>query len=299
MSNAIKTNLPAGIDSSNFAFESPIKNLILVKKGTSLASVTAAKVKANWTTLIGSLAAYVPTGLASYSDTGDKLKINTTAFGKKFVVMDGIPSMQAMLEVASGDHLELMNALSNGLYGVYFVLMNGNIKGWVDGNGAFQPFTARVHATTAGAQVLDKPEDFYPLDILFQDYEEFKASVIADLAWNADRELVAAMPFGLSMIPTAAYNTTSGVQSVQITSRGVDGDSLGYAGLVAADFAVISSNVAVPAITAVTDNGNGLYDLTVNKAATPVALAAGDYVIVQVKKGTPVTAVSNELQVTA
>ena len=211
--------------------------------------------------------------------------------------MDGMPAMQAMLEVASGDFIELMNALSNGLYGVYFILTNGNIKGWVDGDGVFQPFSARIHGSTSGVQLLDKPEDYYPLDILFQDYDEFKSAVIADLTWNADRELVAAMPFGLSVIPTAAYNVTSGIQAVQITSRGVDGDLLPYTGLITSDFAVISSNVTTPAISA-SGGTAGLYDIVLNKEATPVPLAAGDYMIIQVKKGTPITAVSNELQVT-
>jgi len=287
------TNLPAGIDTSCFGFESPVKNIALVGVNQSFASIAAAKAKANWTTLIGSLAAYIPNGLASYEVKTADPKYNTTAFGKEFLVQESIPSANVMLETGGGDFSELLNTLKGGLYRVYFLLQNGSIKGTVDPDGTFKGFLARVHAHTKGIQDHDAPEGFYPVALMFDDYEEFKTSYILNLSWNSSRELVAAMPFGLSITPMAAYDTGAGTQSVYITSRG----GVAYPGLAQGDFKVLESNVDTPAISSVTDNGDGTYDLTVQKGSTPAALAAGDYVILRVEKGSPVTAVSSRLTV--
>lgn len=293
--NICITNLPAGIDTSCFGFESPVKNIVLVGAGQSFASIQEAKAKANWAALIGSLSAYVPNGLANYEvKTGDP-KYNTTAFGKEFLVQEAIPSANLMLETGSGDFAELLNTLKGGFYRVYFLLQNGSIKGTVDEDGAFKGFLARVHAYSKGVQALDAPEGFYPVSLMFDDYEEFKTSYVLDLVWNSARELVSAMPFGLSITPIGSYDTGTGVQKVFITSRG---GSI-YTGLAQSDFKVLSSNVDTPAVSSVTDNGDGTYDLTVQKTATPVALAAGDYVQLRVEKGSPVTAVSSRLTVNA
>ena len=291
--NICITNLPAGIDTSCFAFESPVKNILIVGTSHSYASVAAAMSKAAWTADIASLAAYVPNGLASYEPKSEEPKYNTTAYGKKFLVRDAMPAAQMLLETGSGDFAELLKTLRGGLYRVFFLLENGSIKGFVDDDGTFKGFSARVHAHTDGVQKLDAPEGFYPVELMFEEYEEFVNGYVLNITWNAPRELVAAMPFGLSMVTAGAYNETTGVQSVYITSRG----GSPYSGLTASDFIVKSANVDTPVITTATDKGSGLYDLTVNKESTPVALAAGDFVELRVEKGSPITAVSSRLTI--
>ena len=295
MENICITNLPAGIDSSCFSFESPVKNIVLVAAGQSFASIQEAKAKVNWVNLIGALNGYVPNGLANYEVKTADPKVNTTAFGKEFVVQEAIPSANLLLETGSGDFAELLNTLKGGLYRVYFLLQDGSIKGTITESGEFKGFLARVHAYSKGIQALDAPEGFYPVSLMFDDYDEFKTSHVLDIAWNGARELVSAMPFGLSITPIGAYDTGTGIQNVYITSRG----GVAYSGLAQADFKVLSSNVDSPAVSTVTDNGDGTYALTIQKEATPVALAAGDYVLLRVEKGTPVTAVSSRLTVNA
>jgi hypothetical protein len=97
------------------------------------------------------------------------------------------------------------------------------------------------------------------------------------------------------MYSTGVYS--AGNQGVQVNVRCGENKT----GLVAADFdeSTTLSNVAVPAVTVVTDNGGGSYTLTVQKGSGPGNLAAGDVVFARVKvlSGSDVTHVSNWLRI--
>ena len=292
--NICLTNLPAGIDTSCFGFESPVKNILLTSTTQKFTDVVTAESKTGWTTLVGGLTAYVPAGLANYEVNSEDATVNTTAYGRKFVVKEGIPSAKFLLESSNNDFSELLQRLQGGQYRIYFLLENGNIKGTVNSSGEFMGFLATMHAITTGIPALDSPENGYPIEAFFDDYEEFRTSYIIQVPWNASREMVAAMPFGLTMVNVGAYDTATGIQVVYITSRG----GTAYTGLSATDFAVKDSNVTSGAVSSSTDNGDGTYDLIVEKGSTPTALASGDYVQLRVEKGsTTYTAVSSKLDI--
>lgn len=296
MANICINNLPAGIDSSCFGFESPVKNIAIVPDTQKFATVEAAKKTTAWKSLMQALDLYVPSGLASYEADSEEPKINTTAYGRKFVVREGLPGMKLQLESSIGDFQELLNTLKGGMYRVYFLLQNGNIKGTTDKIGQFMGYKCSIHAHTNGIPSLDAPETSYPVELMFTEYEEFRNSAIAVVPWNADRELVAMMPYGLVIKPVGAYDSGTKSQNVFIGLR----SGAAYDGLVAGDFAVKGSNVDTPAVTAVSAATDPAYNytLTVEKGSTPAALADGDYIQLRVEKDAPaVTAVSSLLTV--
>jgi len=130
--------------------------------------------------------------------------------------------------------------------------------------------------------------------VFFQKISQVKSYFLFNPSWSVD-ELIEAMPVGLSMIKTAVF--ASDKQAVNIKVR--CGSS--YTGLVVGDFETSAnmSSVSTPAITAITDNGGGNYDLTVQKNSTPESLVAGDYVVLRVKKlsGSDVTHLSGWIKV--
>jgi len=294
MANICVNNIPAGIDSSCFGFESPVKNIFITGTAVKFADVNTAKSLTDWTTpLIGGLTGYVPAGLANYEVNSEDATINTTAYGRKFVVKEGIPSAKFMLESSVNDFSELLQTLKGSQYRLFFLLENGNIKGTVNSSGEFMGYLATIHAITTGIPALDSPENGYPVEVFFDDYEEFRTSFVLQVPWNADREFQAAMPFGLSMQFIGSYDTGTGKQVVYVTSRG----GTAYTGLTVDDVEFTDENVTSPACSSLTDNGDGTYDLILEKGSTPVALASGDYVQFRFNVATSgvTTAVSSKL----
>jgi len=296
--NACSVDLPGGINGDCQLPLSEIKNILICDKDVSFTDAEV-KVLSNWESKINEdLKIYAVAGLVNYSPTTDDPNIVTNPVSKaKTITNRPVPSFEFMLDSNFCDFKSMLQTLKGGVYGVFFELHNGNIQGYVDqsGNdiGSFKPYKSRINAYTKGAQEIDSNEAF-KLYVNFLNANELENQYYFSPIWGVD-ELMDAMPVGVGVTKTTAY--ASGDQEVRITIRCADA----ITGLTDSDFETSDSksNVDTPAITSVSDDGGGVYTLTVQKAATPDNLEDGDYVYLRVKKtsDTVVTHLSNWIRV--
>lgn len=290
--------LPGGINGDCQIPLSEVKNIIITDKDVKFTNAEKL-VFTNWKTKIQqSLTIYAVAGLDSYENTTDDPNIVTGTVSKtKKVTNRPVPSFRFFLESNLCDFKDVLRTLKGGIYGVFYELHGGVILGAQDVAGAeigyFKPFKCRIDAVSKLLAETDATNSF-PVYVNHLNYSQVENQFALEPAWDT-AELAEAMPVGLNIYSTGVY--AAGSQSVQVTVRCGENKT----GLLAADFdeSTTLSNVAVPAITAVTDNGGGSYTLTVQKGAVPANLVAGDIVYVRVKvlSGSDVTHVSNWLRI--
>jgi hypothetical protein len=102
-------------------------------------------------------------------------------------------------------------------------------------------------------------------------------------------------------VALSKLDATTGVVTLGVYKRGT---TTGLTGLILADITVLESNGTAPtATTIVAEVGQGVYTVTINESigATPGALEAGEWALVQVAKivTNDVTYLSNTLLLTA
>lgn len=238
---------------------------------------------------------YLP--LADY-ETGTADPTVLTQFNTRNIIADNpIPNATAFPDMSYCDRQELVKTLKGGTYRVRLVAEGNQVFAYRTDAGVIKGFKADVTALTKGVNQkadLDKNVTVY---LNFHSYDEFEQSVVVIPDWNVPQMYKENTPVGLNMFTVTSYNTTTGVLVVQVNERCLDG----FAGLVTADFEILSSSgLTSPAITA-TDNGLGSYDLLIQKEAVPEALDAGDSITFQVqnKTGSVVDYISNQFKLTA
>lgn len=290
--------LPAGISECTQGLDT-IRNIVIMKAGTSFADVSKVLNLSEWKKLFNTdLTAFSPAVLDSYERTTDEPTINTTTFGKKKFVREAVPSMVVYVDTNLCDFNEQRAALKGGTYSVVFILENGGImmtKGDLDTWGGF---TANITAAGSDIPLQDAVENSFPIYINFDNVYEFTRShVFVAEAWNPLYQFPNAMPEGLGAYETVVYDTAGGgTVSVQVNER--CGDPA--LGLVTADFEVLSSNKLTDVTIVASETGDGLYELTIQKDAVPANLDSGDWVTFRVKKGSaPVTFISGKINITA
>ena len=291
-------DLPGGVNADCKIPIGEIENILITDKDVSIAWASRNTLSA-WTNLVNQdLTIYANVFLENYSVTTDDPNIVTGAVSKtKSITNTPAPSFEFMVKNNTCDFTGMLNTLKGGTYGIWFVLKGGTIHGYVDQAGSdigtLKPFTANVTAFFKGAVEIDSTEPF-KLYVNFEKQSQINSQYPFTPPFDT-QEIFDAMPNGHSVIKTAAYS--SGDQAVQINLRCGDGTT----GLVAGDFeaSTSKSTVDTPAITALTENGGGSYDLTVQKGGTPANLATGDIVYIRVKKtsGSDVTDLSNWIPV--
>jgi hypothetical protein len=217
--------------------------------------------------------------LAGYENTTDEPAIQTAPAGRKVVISEPPPSLKLMVDTNIYDYAELMDSLKGGTYQVIFVMKNGKYIVRHKTNGTYEGFLADV---TAINSVIPKPGEIltnFPLYISFHDFDHFRDAEVVEPAWGIE-DLLLYMPVGLYMRTSGTMST--GSIEVVIEER----DGSGLTGLVDADFEVVGSNhLTSPDITVVSDDGAGVYTLTVQKGVAPANLSSGDWVQVRVNKG--------------
>jgi hypothetical protein len=296
MANICAPFLPQGINAACLQDMKEIKGILITSYSATFTSRTNAEALSAWKTKIQTdLSVFVPLGINDYDVTTDDPNIVTHNSTRKAIGNQPIPSAKFYLAGNFCDYKDMLAAFNGGPYRMFFVDANGGIYGTATATGVVKGFACNVHAITKGLPLKEIGQNF-PLFVNFLSYEEFKSAVLVSPAWNVMIELTEAMPVGYTIFAQSTYSTSTSKITVKITQR----CGSGVTGLLAADFEVVQSNdLTSPAVTAVTDSGNGLYDLTVQKAVSPVALAVGDYVIIRVKKvtSTVVNYISNRLTV--
>jgi len=300
--NICNALLPNGLNGNCLVPVSEVEVPIITKANVVFDSLTDVLNAIKWKNLVQvDLSAFSPAAITSYEPTTDDPNIATAeSTGKKIVTSTPIPSGMVYLDTNSCDYAGLLKNLKGGVYGVIYALKGKKVILEERADGKYAPLLATVNAITKGIPLKDTFNN-YPMYINHLDYESWENAKVISLPFNPVSTLKKAMPAGANMSIVTAYNTTTGVVRVMLNDRcSIDG--LENAAL--EDFVITSSNALdTPAVTAVAAvaGSAGQYDVTVNKEAIPVELAAGDYVYLQYKKlaGSVVTKISNNLQVLA
>lgn len=255
--------LGAGINLDCLKYPHPITNLIIT--GSSI-SFTRAQLSllSNWKTKIQEdLTAIVPSAVIAYDNTTDDPTINTTQQLQKITEKEGVPSGLFYIESNFCDWNEAMRTLKGGTYRVFTVHSDGAIMGYKDRNGTeYKGFLAQINAITKGFALPEGIENSFPMYINFKRLAEFKQQFATIPEWNAQLELAEAMPEGYAMGFISGAQATATIV-VDIYERCGDAAS----GLVIADVEVISSTLTDDTVTAVTDNGDGTWDIVFTTAA--------------------------------
>jgi hypothetical protein len=291
---------PAGLQKNCGSNFEKVKNVYFLEAGTAFASKQEASSFVKWQSLIREdLKIWGGKIINSYEVTTPDATEITLDSGKKLQTDRPNPSMSMMLNVNVCDANMIFNSADGKGYDIVMELNNGTIIVEKFRGGTRQGMNATVYAKTKG---IHQPADVgnnVKVDIYFESYDAFlKLDYITPVGWNLSSLILAASPLGLNMTEEVDYTTASSDVGVQIDIR-CDG---GYEGLLVGDFVVTGSNqLDTPAVTAAVDNGNGSYTLTLEKGATPAALAVGDYMTIQVQKksGSIVEYISEEVTIIA
>lgn len=269
-----------------------VKRVLICDKDVSFTGLSDVYNLATWKEKIQEdLDIYVTRGKTSYEVTTDDPNVLTTAEGQKMVTNTPAPSAIIYLDSNWCDYSDMLGTLQGGTYGVIYELKNGSLFLKRLSDGTYESFPARITAVNKGIPLQGDIANNFPVHIHHIDYEDFKKGALISPAFDFE-ELVLAMPVGLTMFATSTMAT--GSIYVQINERCGDG----YAGLLVGDFEVVGSNyLTSPAVTVAGDDGDGVYELTIQKSVAPENLADGDYVQIRVlkKDGDVVTHVSNRV----
>lgn len=291
--------LPQGINKSCVLDPKEWKNIIITTEAAYFSTLANAASLSQWKAKLQTdLSVYAAMGLNDYEPTTDDPNVATMPVsGRKVVTNKPVPSATFRLMSNYCDFKELLSTLRGGTYRIIGIDANNTLWGTYTSAGYFKGYACTLNAVSKGIPLKETANNF-TVFANFLNYDEFEAGMGVALSWSPTLELTESAPVGLSIVATAAYSLTPGTITVQINTRCGNG----YAGLVVGDFEVLESNGLVsPAVTSITDSLLGAYTLTVQKGSSPISLAAGDYVVVRVKKlsSTIVTHLSSRLTINA
>lgn len=294
-----KAFMPGGINRNCIAELSEVKNIIIMEGDVEFTSMSDALNLATWKTKVQQgLSVYVPREANDYEVSTDEPNIVTFQNTRKRLTNKPIPSATVMMQSNFCDYKEIVGTLAGGVYGVMYELADGSFLATQTRDGKVKPLLATVNALSPGIPLKGDVGNNFKLWINHIDYAEFERAILLSPAWDLTFELSSVMPVGYSLLQTGAYELTGGTVTVAVKERCGDG----VTGLIVDDFEIVDSNdLETPAVTTATDDGNGVYTLTLNKATVPESLEAGDYMILRVKKltDTDVTHISNRITVIA
>lgn len=276
------TRLPNGNIGDKIPLAEVKRPIIMLPTATLGASLTAVENLTTWKTLIYTdLSAYVIRGLTAYENTTDDAAVQTAPKGQKFQTNRPPISLGFMLDSNWSDYKDILKSFQGGSYRVAYELEDGRFLVMLNSAGTYQGFPGRVYATSKVINPVGDVANGYKVNVYHDDFADFESAVIVDPDWDFN-ELVLAMPVGVDMHVTTAFNADDVVVLIRDRSTGE-----GIEDFVVADFEVVDSNwLDTPAITAAVDGDNGYYTLTLQKGAVPGSLAAGDWITFRLNKVT-------------
>ncbi len=203
----------------------------------------------------------------SYENTSDEPEVQTSGSGTKVVTQEFNPSATFFSNLNPCNYAHLLGTMKNRAMDVIPIYADGTYMATVVGDQAFG-FSALVTASTPGLPIPDNIFGFYRFYLSFTNLAQFtNAPVTRPDGWLPLLDLPLAVPNGLSM-QLISYDGADA--EVIVTER--CGDAM--VGLVLADFEIVDQN-ATTTITAVTDNGEGSYTVS-------IALAADEWATIRV-----------------
>lgn len=190
-----------------------------------------------------------------------------------------VPSGTLYADMSFCDQQNLVKVLTGGTYRARIVTVDNEVVAYRQANGIIKGFKCEITAVTKGLPQKADIDKNVPIYFNFVSYEEFENAIIVRPEWSVALSLLEAVPTGMSLYATSAYN--AGAVGVQANIRCVGG----FEGLVTEDFVIVGGNVTDAEITAA-ETSLGGYNLTIQKGVIPTDLSAGDFVIIQVQKKT-------------
>lgn len=298
MSNCA-TPYPAGLGTCK-AFLSKVEGIAITPKGTTFTDATFA-LNTTWKTAVSSSTPASRTTellpFIAFDNTSDAINIETSNLARKIVGYKPAPSMIGYLDGSFCDYQTLLSYEGQKLDIVLF-LQDGKMMGTRVGS-AIKGFRATI-AIANSIPKADNSHQSFPVYIFFEYADEFDTGVLAKPSF-AFRTLLDYVPVGVNVVALSKLDAATGVVTLGVYKRGTN---TGLTGLILADITVLESNGTAPtATTIVVEVGHGVYTVTINESigATPGALEAGEWALVQVAKivTNDVTYLSNTLLLTA
>ena len=290
--------IPAGLQKAYGANFEKVKNIIVAETGFTLDAIANVQSQAEWIKAIREdLNIWGGKVFNSYENTTDDPNTITLDSTKKKNTTRPNPSGTFYLDTNFCDTKEVLRSLKNTNKTVIFELNDNSLHVTMNIAGKLMGFSGILDAVTKGiAQPADVGNNL-PLYFFSESYNEWENGWLIPMDFSLTDLILEYSPVGLNIYPIGAYNTTSGVITVQVDVRCSPG---GVTGLVVADFEIVrTNNLTSPAITAINEVGNGNYELTIQKEVVPANLAVGDFFVIQVKKvnGLIVQQISNDMYI--
>jgi len=261
---------------------SRVVGIKVVKKGntftdSTFVSFATEKQSIASSTLAERIAMVYP--LKNYERTTDDPEVQTSNLGNKDQTQDNPPSMAGWLKMSAEDY-KLLHDLEGTDFDIELWLANGTKVGTKKSNGAIRGFRGQI-ATRKDLPPSDNAQSSYPVNIYFQNAEEFKNVYYGSPDYYFS-DVIDLIPVGLNVEITTPYATGTGIVVVKITKRATNEPMLG---VTLEGCEILESNGTAPvAVTALTENGLGSYDLTINQdtGGVPAALASDDWYKLQI-----------------
>jgi hypothetical protein len=252
----------------NFAGDVGVDRImVLVPRGTTIATKTLAETLATWTNGQNAAQAsrWFPIQNIVDAEKPDPDRVyKETGFGFKFFVKNNKPTFKYMLAPQSIYNKTQLNKLSLQSWDVYIVTIKNFILGWVNG-AEFLPYTTDFVLVTPATSITGTEGEYIWIEVQFSDIDQFnkyQAAINptvdseAPVAWYPTLELTGIKD--LISVPTSG--TTSG-----FTLELVGFDGTPYNGAVKEDIAIYKGTSVTPiTCTALTPSGNsdGKYTAT-------------------------------------
>jgi len=258
--------------------------MALIKKGNTFTDATFVS-GTSWKTLLAAEAgaeALVLTFKRGIEITTPERTRDTSNLGFTETTRVGLPAYTAYLDGGVCDY-ETLAAFNSGEYDIVLFLEDGRIMGTRNLSLASKGFRGKIEVDTAKLPMVEDRQKSYPIWVDFADLSEFAASWIATPDFTLT-EVIDYVPAGLNVVATGLLTTTV---DLKVTKRS---DGSGVEGLVVGGANVVahSNSISDVAVTVLADNGAGSYTATIVKdsTGTPIALASGEWVEIQLTKVT-------------
>ena len=264
-----------------------VKNIYFVKPDTLWADRNEAISLAKWREYInqqdsdGDLRIWGGRILNSYEPTTADPTEVTFDSGRKTQTDRPKPSVNVMMDLSFRDAYMLFNSADGQCYDIVYELLDGTLYFEKLSSGAYKGQSAKIFSKTKGANQPSDVGNNVMVSIYFNSYTSALAvKQLCPVGWTVEKEILDSSPIGWYLEAEGEYSTSTGIITVY-----VGGEKNVRTGLDAADFVIKKTNsLDTPAVTTATDNGDGTYDLTLQKGAVPANLAVGDYMVLQVQE---------------
>jgi len=285
--------VPVGYSGCVAAFNK-IRNIMVMTKGSSFVDIDDANNFNSHKVKIQALTYSVISVEGNYERTTPDVEMQTNASGDTYVANRPKPAFNAKARMTYCDYKALLQQFTGGIFDAFFSTEGGEMVMYrKNTNKTVYGFRCRITAVTKGIPDAGAIGDFFEVMFHFTDYKQFEDGIMfTPDAFNPD-ELLDEMPNGLSISIKTPYTDATDLVVVYAYDR----CGAAKTGLILANWTISRTNLASNAISAMTDNSDGTYDLTIDASGTGMTVA--EYAIIQVVKGTSpaITDVSNLLTV--